>query len=400
VAAFVTAMHADPRRARLYAQAPSSIEREWEYWLHIGVPGESATTRLLSFSVIVNRVEASGEPGYLAIYRPTGDTIPLVKQVYEQMVQSGGLGSYVRYQGGASQSYPHYWPMIRQDRLWWIRGENAAHRLLWSQPSVGLHLLDFYFAPARRSRLGQWEEAVLRALRYFHVLTAGARREEHPAHAAYQEVLSHLAQYAEFPRLYQRAVVDILPLALPEHETAEFHACDQSIRCRMLDGLWLHFRCMVCWERTPQAVGMEPDLYRQTLVPADPVTHAALILLDLDRALPAAPAENPAPETQLIWGIALVQTALAGLTSAEADADWTPLGAFEQVITSCRVQEAQAPLTKLEQQFSALLAQLPTRSNTGDAHLTVLVAKIASRKGYSALVPLLETTAAIKSGAA
>lgn len=92
---FRDAMWADPQHRFIYEQAANPDE-EWEYTIRITHPDILNSTILLEFRTIVNAIQHNGmKIGYIARYRPAGDTIQLSRQIYQRVSGRYGISPYV-----------------------------------------------------------------------------------------------------------------------------------------------------------------------------------------------------------------------------------------------------------------------------------------------------------------
>jgi hypothetical protein len=80
----------------IYLRTKPNQELEWSYSLRIHSPDEPS--KILEFEATVMRVIDKNTPsGYIAIYRPIKQTIPIIKQEYEHLLERFDERAYIQY---------------------------------------------------------------------------------------------------------------------------------------------------------------------------------------------------------------------------------------------------------------------------------------------------------------
>lgn len=409
-APFITAMKADPQLAYILEHAMPHPDREWEYPIRITPPRHEVAdpasmhladqasvgdqenpgdwevglfggtrreeTGLLEFQVTNYRIE--GEAGILVVYSPRSGSLPSFERQYSQLVEMYGDRVYIqpdneRQEHEESDQHPvwisssrTYYPMIIQDSLWYLTGENRAQRLLLGMSVVGTHFFELFLAPQLREWMGPLHEtSAPRAVKYFDMFTSRFLREDHDLHEAYQEVVQRLLRLPGFRDLFDVARKLPIHITLPEHTEIPFYTCRVLLPWTFSPGLMLQFRSMVRFLYTGQPDHLMKHHYEETLVPENYETEIALILSQL-AATTLADSEMGADEPehgflrQLLWILAIVRTAQEGLTmldeeNAEAS-HWEPEVAFGRIYGELVATYADAT----ESTRDKLLARLRT----------------------------------------
>ncbi len=347
-ASFITAMQSDSRLAQIYGQATPYTDHEWEYTIRIIPPdlSDSDDTRLLEFQVSIFRLE--GNIGFLCTYTPDRATLPAIEEQHSLLIEQYGDKEYVQTEDmgqdkvessqqptSVKGDYREYYPAIIQDPLWYIIGENKAHRLLTGNSVIGMHFFELFFAPQLHQWLGPVQEtSAPRAIKYFDVFTLGYLREDHELHARYEQLMKRLLQIPEF-----RSVLEIsrkLPIRLyiPENPEDSFYTCRVILPWPFSPEIALYFRSMVRFIYGNALVHTDIRDYKETLVPENSETEVALILLYLASTTPVRD-EGDADDTalqQFLWLLAVMRTVEEGLSRKDGeDNRWEPESAFGRI---------------------------------------------------------------------
>ncbi len=343
-APFVVAMRADLQRAQIYERATSLIDREWEYTLRIVPPGSQDPGEYLEIQVTNFRLE--GDAGFLVVYSPVKRDLPVIEEQYGLLVRAYNEYVYMlpdnkEQDGPLSNQLPlnvknygrTYYPMLIQDPLWYIVGENKAHQLLVGQSAVGAHFFEMFFAPQFREWLGPLQEtSAPRAIRYFDIFTAVFLHEDHELHAAYVQLVKHLLQLPGFVDLLDIARKLNIHINLPDDVDVPFYSCRVILPWPLSPRIPIAFRSMVRFYHKGLLVTSADRHYQVTLVPENYTTEAALILLPLFPGAPVADDSDTTSLQQLLWGLAVMQTVSVGLAHEDkGDTDWEPEVAFERI---------------------------------------------------------------------
>ncbi|HEV2473946.1 MAG TPA: hypothetical protein VGS41_14820, partial [Chthonomonadales bacterium] len=167
--AFIEAMRTDPGRAILYESAPLYPHKEWEYALKISHPQDGNV--MLEYTTTIYRL--SGEVGFLVVYYPRTSALDVNETMHSHFIEQYGMGDDVitwRFETRGSLSVPPvparlaaayrpYYPVLIQDPLWYLRGENEAHRLLVGTSVLDLHFFELFLAPIVRLLLGPIQDS-------------------------------------------------------------------------------------------------------------------------------------------------------------------------------------------------------------------------------------------------
>src|SRR5258708_39511520 len=164
-APFISAMQADPQRAQIYARARPMVDHEWEYTLRIAPPGSQEPGEYLEFQVTNFRVE--GNSGFLFMYNPLTHSQPVIEEQYGQLMDIYNENAYMlpenEAQDGLVGNQPlvdmknyerPYYPILLQDPLWYIIGENKAQQLLIGQSAAGAQFFEMNLTALLREGIG------------------------------------------------------------------------------------------------------------------------------------------------------------------------------------------------------------------------------------------------------
>jgi hypothetical protein len=343
-APFISAMQADPQRAQIYARARPMVDHEWEYTLRIAPPGSQDPGEYLEFQVTSFRVE--GNTGFLFMYSPLTQSQPVIEEQYGQLIRTYNENVYMspenEAQDGLVGNHPQvdlknyerpYYPVMLQDPLWYIIGENKAMQLLIGQSAMGAHFFEMYFAPQLREWMGPLHEtSAPRAIRYFDIFTAKFLHEDHELHAAYVQLMQRLVQLPDFVDLLDIARKLNIHINLPQDVDVAFYSCRVILPWLFSPRISMHFRSMVRFLHNGLLVTSTERYYHETLVPENYTTEAALILLHLFSPVPVMDDSDDPSFQQMLWGLAIMQTVREGLLKRdEDDRQWEPEAAFERI---------------------------------------------------------------------
>ncbi len=333
-ALFIANMQTDPRRARIYENAVSSLEHVWEYRLLITEP---ESDELLELCVTTYRLE--GEAGFLALTTPIGVTVPTLEKQYGHLITRYDERAYIisgrqeelpknsSFFSNLPDYYRIYYPTMIQDRLWYIIEENRAQQLLFGASAVGMHFFELYFTPQLRPWLEPLQEtSAPRAMRYFETFTAPFRQEEHELHTAYMQVLQRLFQLPDYRKLVEISWKSNIHLNLPENKEIPFYACRVFLPWALAPEVTLQFRSMVRYLHKGLLISPDQQYYQEVLIPENYETEVALLLLYIS----SSSDENMhTVSRQMLWGLALLKTLQEGLENLhDGDSDWDPEAAF------------------------------------------------------------------------
>ncbi len=342
---FIAAMKRDPQLEKIYEQAALYPDYEWEHPLSIIPPGQGDVSRLLEIQVTIYRLEGDG--GFLTMYTPTRATLPDIEEQYRLLIEEYGDKAYVQLDELSQDTiessqlptsfgspYRAYYPTLIQDPLWYISGENKAHRLLVGNSVVGMHFFELFFAPQLREWMGPIQEtSAPRAIRYFDVFTVTFLREEHELHAEYEQTMKSLLQLQDFRNLLEVSRKLGIRLYIPDNTETPFYTCRVILPWSFSPEITLQFRSMVRIIHRNRLVHTDIRDYQVTLVPENYETEAALILLHLFSISQTYHEDNPGFTTsfmQFLWLLIVIKTVKEGLTRGEGEEDttWEPESAF------------------------------------------------------------------------
>jgi hypothetical protein len=238
-------------------------------------------------------------------------------------------------------AYPVTYPSVSLNRLWNIVAANdAAERLFSLQledggtPLVGRHILQVFFSSDGSNLLGpDYRASMLRTVSLFDALTRQFNSPHDPLHDQYVSLMAELArEHATFEHLLTLTRSFNVPESLnklmhgDDHETIRpISACDiyPVLKLKSQETL-LDLSCKFQNQRADDSV------YRVSLVPADPVTEAALILFYLPSSEHLPLADLIDDELRpLIWSRCALQTVLEALRAPNAAARTSPKTEFD-----------------------------------------------------------------------
>jgi hypothetical protein len=372
-APFISAMQADPQRAQIYARARSMVDHEWEYTLKIAPPGSQDPGEYLEFQVTNFRVE--GNTGFLFVYSPLTQSQPVIEEQYGQLMDTYHENVYMspenEAQDGLVGNQPQvdmknyerpYYPILLQDPLWYIIGENKAQQLLIGQSAVGAHFFEMYFAPQLHEWMGPLHEtSAPRAIRYFDIFTSKFLHEDHELHAAYVQLMQRLVQLPAFVDLLDIARKLNIHINLPADVDVAFYSCRVILPWPFSPRISMHFRSMVRFLHNGLLVTPAERYYHETLVPENYTTEAALILLHLFSPAPLMDdSDNPSFQ-QILWGLAIMQTVRQGLLKKdEDDRRWEPEAAFEHIYNELLEEYSQRSVDAVREVIARLRVIIET----------------------------------------
>jgi hypothetical protein len=335
---FIAAMQADPRRAEIYESAPLYPDKEWEYTLRIAHPQNAGV--ILEYVSSVFRL--TGNRGFLVVYLPKSSALDVTEAMNSLFIGYFGEGEAAinwsidtpdRLQAPTDPVavFRPYYPTFIQDPLWYIQGENEAHRMLVGTSVLNLHFFELFFAPIVREILGPIQDSTApRALKYFDLFTAPYLRDGHDLHEEYTQLMQRLAQIEGFNDLL--SLSRRLPIHVSSAALQNLHAASEApfYTCRVLlpwpydPDIRLQFKSMVRFIYS-EAMVIRPDIrsYQDTLVPENDETDVALMLLPLLAGRPPAVSSAPLAQ-QYLWLLALLKVVEEGRSTHENDATWNP----------------------------------------------------------------------------
>ena len=392
---FITAMKSDPRLAQIYGQATPYIDREWEHTLRIIPPGLSGSddTRLLEFQVTLFRLE--GNSGFLCTYTPNRATLPAIEEQHSLLIDQYGDKGYVQTgdmgQDNVESSqqptsvqgdYREYYPAIIQDPLWYIIGENKAHRLLTGDSVVGMHFFELFFAPQLHQWLGPVQEtSAPRAIKYFDVFTVRYLREDHELHARYEQVMKYLLQIQDFRNVLEISRKLPIRIYIPDDPEDSFYTCRVILPWPFSPEIALQFRAMVRFIYGNALVHADIRDYKETLVPENSETEVALILLYLASTTPARD-EGDADDTafqQFLWLLAVMRVVKEGLSRKDGeDSRWEPESAFGRIRYELDEQFDKSTEDAIDRAITELREIIGTLDNRGIVGRRLLLAMLHS----------------------
>ncbi len=405
-APFIAAIHADPARSTLYESAPLYPEQEWEYPLTIAHPSQSDT--MLTFQTSVYRLEEDG--GFLVVYYPIDGTVPVVEERNSELIERLGKVISVQvaqqkqaepdkmlYDTGYHMFYREYFPRIIQDPLWYLCGENKAHRLMMDMSVVGLHFFELFLAPLVHHFLGAIHDSTApRALKYFDTFTAPYMREGHDLHAQYEQTMQRLAQLKEFGPLLERLrrwKIYLNPIAQMNLATGSdepFYTCRVILPWRFDPDVHLQFKSMV---RFLFDTGMAPQTdrrnYEVTLVPENYETDVAMLLLPLLDA-PPEDIEDTGASRQFLWLLALLRVVEEAMETTDENIDWEPEEPFARIYSELLARKGQTEEKAILTEIRATLQWLERKGKVSKASLlTLLRSAILTRPRLRPLIDFL-----------
>lgn len=415
---FIAAMHEDPQCAAIYDQAPTTIEREWEYPLRMTPPEEDGVATMLEFQVTNYRLV--GGTGFLVICTPRASTLPLIEAQYKSLMSINHEDNYVcfstddneqgvrmRLSSRFTSAFREYYPTIIQDSLWYIVHENKAHQLLVGDSVVGIHFFELFFAPQLKEWMGPIQEtSAPRAVKYFDAFTTQFLREDAEFHDEYQQLMRRLLQSPDFGKVLEIARRMPIRIVVPEHHEAIFYTCRVILPWPYAPKVALQFRSMVQFI-IPGKLGLSDGRnYRVTLVPENYETELALISLHLIATAtkleitPKKPTNSATDQMmdsttdqmmnmelkQFLWLLAIMLTAQEGLALQEEDlTPWEPEEAFADIYEDLEARfspAAENALATVKTELQAIMTELDRVGKVNKAMLLTLLHSITSTKPY------------------
>jgi len=342
---FIATMRANQPLAKIYEEAPLYPDKEWEYPLWITHPQDAGM--LLEYMVNIFRL--SGNNGFLLVYLPRTSALDVTEAMNSLFVERFGEGdAAISLSAEKPGSLPPpttpvaifrpYYPAFVQDPLWYIVGENEAHRQLVGTSVLHLHFFEMFFAPIVRVFLGPIQDSTApRALKYFDYFTAPYLREDHDLHEEFMHTMQRLMQIEGFNDLLslsRRLPIHLSSVALQNMHTASeepFYTCRVILPWRYDPDIRLQFKSMVRFIYS-EAIVIRPDIrsYQDTLVPENDETDVALMLLPLLVERPRELSDAPLPR-QYLWLLALLKVVEEGCSTGQNDDTWNPQHAYRRV---------------------------------------------------------------------
>ena len=357
-APFIAAMHADPVRAEIYESAPQYPEREWEYPFTIAHPEQPEI--MLEFQASIYRLEENG--GFLLLYYPVNTTLPIIEDINSRLIER--LGKVISVQTekqeqeepnrmlletGYHTFFRDYYPRLIHDPLWYLCGENKAHRLMMGMSVVNMHFFEMFLTPLVRYFLGAIQDSTApRALKYFDMFTTPYMREGHDLHEQYEQTMQRLSRLDEFNAVLERArrwhihLNSAANLHLLAGSDEPFYTCRVILPWRFEPDVHLQFKSMV---RFLFEEGMLPHgdrrNYEITLVPENYETDVAMLLLPLLES-PPSDGEGMSAYHQFLWLLALLKVVDEAMTTTEENTTWEPEEPFERIYGALKSRPAMS----------------------------------------------------------
>lgn len=357
-APFIAAMRSDPSRAELYESASAYPEREWECSLIIAHPEQPEN--LLEFQASLYRMEENG--GFLVVYYPVKATLPVIEEINSKLVERLGIVTSVQtgkrereepntmlLKTGYHMFYRDYYPRLIHDPLWYLCGENEAHRLMMDMSVVNMHFFELFFTPLVRYFLGAIQESTApRALKYFDMFTTPYMREGHDLHEQYEQTMQRLSRVDEFgtvlecSRRWHIHLNSAANLHLIAGSDEPFYTCRVILPWRFEPDVHLQFKSMV---RFLFEDGMLPQgdrrNYEITLIPENYETDVAMLLLPLLLSPPSGVEETSANQ-QFLWLLALLKVVDEAMAAPEENTTWEPKEPFEWIYNDLKSRPAMS----------------------------------------------------------
>ena len=377
-APFIAAMRSDPARAEIYESASAYPEQEWEYLLTIAHPDQPG--KLLQFQTNIYRLEENG--GFLVVYYPINETVPIIEEINGELIEHLGKVISVQTEWREQQApdklildtgyhtfYRDYYPRIIQDPLWYLCGENKAHRLMMDMSVLNMHFFELFLAPLVRYFLGAIQESTApRALKYFHMFTTPYMREGHDLHEQYEQTMQRLSHLDEFDAVLERSRgwhIHLNPVAnlnLITGSDEPFYTCRVILPWRFDPDVHLQFKSMV---RFLFEEGMLPQgdrrNYEITLIPENYETDVAMLLLPLLVSPPPEVEEMAAPgglnqsrpytssNRQFLWLLALLKVVDEAMGIPHENTTWEPERTFERIYSALKSRPAMSRQEQTEE---------------------------------------------------
>jgi len=224
----------------------------------------------------------------------------------------------------APNSYPHYYPSFVLDFLWYITEENAAYQVLLGGTSVvGFHFFEMFFSQQSRELLGNdWNDHLIKDIRYFMDTTSEYQKEDHIYHKQYIRTRERLAQLPGFNEIFS----SLTPLPF-DRSRKPFKAGTLYARYRLSERHTLQLK----FDAIVQFIPDDPPKHYVTFVPLNQETKAGLILMYLAQFEPMPKNVDDNLLQERLWRLALLKTVEEGLTKGDTDINWEPLAAFNRV---------------------------------------------------------------------
>lgn len=308
---------------------------------------------------------------------------------------AGSLNDHGRPVQDAPRSYPRFWPSLTLDYLWKITEQNELHRWLveplrLERPVVDRHffelLLDPVFSDYQEAN-HDWQTEVVHALRCFIGQTEVFTRPRHPERAAYERVLDRLrTTLPKFAEFEQRARSQIPTSA----SGVAGLVCEGAVVLPWSDDQLLPLAFGAIFQRdSPLGGAPRKAPYQVTLVPTTDAITVASILVYVERTGWAHQAAQASRHDQLQWGLALLETIIAGRKVRDGEPGWDALAAFQDFHRTI-IGRFPTPAAELAEQFVAAIRDLWDQTNPPDrADSLAFVMKFCQQEDLSYLTRIL-----------
>lgn len=353
-APFIAAMRSDPARAELFESAPDYPDSEWEFPLTIAHPEQPEI--MLEFQANIYRLEENG--GFLLIYYPVTSALPVIEEINSELNERFGKVIAIQIEKREQEApnrmvletgyhtfYRDYYPRLIHDPLWYLCGENEAHRLMMGMSVLNMHFFEMFLTPLVRYFLGAIQDSTApRALKYFDMFTAPYMREEHDLHEYYEQTMQRLARldgfdtildYARHWRIHLNSAANLYLLAGSDEP---FYTCRVILPWRFEPDVRLQFKSMV---RFLFEEGMLPQgdrrNYEITLVPENYETDVAMLLLPL-LVSPPTDIDGSSAYQQFHWLLALLKVVDEAMMTTEENTTWEPMEPFERIYSELKAR--------------------------------------------------------------
>jgi hypothetical protein len=400
-APFITAMQRDPHLEKIYKQAALYPEKEWEHPFNIMPPDQRDTSRLLEFQVTVYRLER--DAGFLSMCIPTSSTLPDIEEQYGLLIAEYGDNAYVQLDDLRQDAIENnqllskfgthfraYYPALTQDPLWYISGENKAHRLLVGNSVIGAHFFEMFFAPQLREWMGPIQEtSAPRAIKYFNMFTVTFLDEEHELNTDYVQTMKRLLQLQDFRNMLEVSRKLNIRLYIPDNTEDPFFTCRVILPWPISPQITLQFRSMAQIMYRNRLVHTDIRDYQVTLVPENYETEVALILLHLQSVSKKYHEDNPGMNSfmQFLWLLIVIRTVKEGLTRRDEEEDntWDSEFAFERIRDKLAIEyseHARDETDRIIAEFRETIETLENKEIVDKGRVLVMLSSLTSTKSF------------------
>jgi transcriptional regulator with XRE-family HTH domain len=317
----------------IYEHGTADIGKEWTYNLKLRPPDESFfnDTTILEFEGHVERImEGDSQSGFIVTYQPLKDTIKVMAELHEALINRFGKEEFIQCLGTWSirkpHRYPFYCPSITLDQLWTIKGSNAMFSRITNTQATNMHVLDYLLSESIRQIMGDDAAHImaLKALQTFLILTRPYQNPDNPYNSSYQSIMNKLSKRQDFRMLIKQYYKSISLNDLKREIRDGEVRYDLTFTSPYRTSFRLFFMSTLHFTNT------QTQEYINILLPGNDETKATLILLQLENTFDTEEQKGDRELQHLIWSLAIIRTVKEGLSKSIESNSWDALTAFEK----------------------------------------------------------------------